>query len=253
MPHEHLTRQNLKLMKQDDIIEIALGLQTDLENTVSNLSSDIKKLNTTLLAEIQELKTSFGTKIREIESELALSRNNSVQLERRCNMLEQYSRRECIEIRGIPATVEHENLVEFITPILKVIDVDLEYPRSIQACHRLSRRNNDVIMKLSHREDRNLLLKNRKQFKDKDMTELGIEKDQGVFINENLCPYFKRLIGMANILKKDNHIFSFWTINGTPRIRIREHDESFVIITHVTDFEKVFPDLNFNTIFDRRV
>jgi len=249
--HEHFTRQKLKSLTSDEVVEIALSLQTQLNESVKQLSNEIKDLGASLKAEIQSLKSNFNERLQLLESELSISRHVNTQLERRCSQLEQYSRRECLEIRGVPSTVLHEDLVGFLLPIFKKLDVDLtEKENAVQACHRLHSKTDDVIIKFSQREDRNSIIRNRKMLKEMDLSECGLEGDGKIFINENLCPSYKRLVGIANKLYKNDVISSFWTINGVLRIKFNERDP-FIIITHIEDFMAQFPGYNFENIFQK--
>ena len=57
-------------------------------------------------------------------------------MERRCYANEQYSRRECLEISGILASVADNGLESNVLEILEEIDVPI-YPTLIEDCHRL--------------------------------------------------------------------------------------------------------------------
>ena len=57
-------------------------------------------------------------------------------MERRCYANEQYSRRECLEISGILASVADNGLESNVLEILEEIDVPI-YPTFIEDCHRL--------------------------------------------------------------------------------------------------------------------
>ena len=68
--------------------------------------------------------------------------NTSVTLvfvERKCARNEQYSRRECIEIVGIPCSITDDDLENEVVTILSDIDVNVT-AESFQACHRLKKR-----------------------------------------------------------------------------------------------------------------
>ena len=67
-----------------------------------------------------------------LESELSVSRTVTtiqkkqiVELERNCWSNEQYSRRECLEVAGIPDNTEDNKLEETVLNVFKKIDVDV--------------------------------------------------------------------------------------------------------------------------------
>ena len=73
--------------------------------------------------------------------------------------LEQYSRRECIEIAGIPSSITNDLLEEHVLLIFKKLGVVLE-AMDIVVCHRL-RKTNRVIVKLLNRKDSQYILENK--------------------------------------------------------------------------------------------
>ena len=104
-----------------------------------------------------ELKTKFA----KTESDLSISRNVNVKLverlvvtEPKCWANEQYSRRECLEISGIPELVSDNALEDKIQEVLHGIDVEVDTEK-IESCHRLKGKGNKgkVILKLSKRKE----------------------------------------------------------------------------------------------------
>ena len=86
-------------MSEDDIITLALDYQDKFNSTLANISKDIG-----------ELKYNF----EKPESELVVSKSVNSNLCKKITILEgqcnQYSRRECLEISGIPENIENKNL-----------------------------------------------------------------------------------------------------------------------------------------------
>ena len=96
-----------------------------------------------------------------MESNLTISRNVNVKLmerlvvtERKCWANEQYSRRGCLKISGIPESVSDEALEDKIQGVLRAIDVKVD-TENIESCHRLKGKDSKgrVILKLSKRKD----------------------------------------------------------------------------------------------------
>ena len=95
--------------------------------------------------------------LKRMESRLAVSKsineafqNRIISLERQCWKNEQYSRRECIEIVGIPDTTNDTKVCELIEMATGIsITTD-----SLKACHRFpSDQNDKSIIKFSRRKD----------------------------------------------------------------------------------------------------
>ena len=81
---------------------------------------------------------------------------------RRCYANEQYSRRECLEISGIPESVANNGLESNVLKILEEIDVPIN-PTFVEDCHRLPSKGSPVkvIIKLNRRTDIRRILLNK--------------------------------------------------------------------------------------------
>ena len=71
-------------------------------------------------------------------------------MERNMHRLEQYSRRECTEITGVPNSITNDLLEEHVYLIFEKLGVVME-PMDIVACHRLGETGR-VIIKLQKRK-----------------------------------------------------------------------------------------------------
>lgn len=136
------------------------------------------------------------------------------ELEQRLADLEQYSRNRNIEIKGLPV-VDREVLP---TVLQKMSDV-LEEPITkddIDKCHRVRTRNSscpNVVVQFWSRAKRDAVLQKARKTK---MTarSLGYNENNAVYVNENLCPYLKRLMGKTIAQKKDKAWRFVWTKDG---------------------------------------
>ena len=134
-----------------------------------------------------------------MESDLTISRNVNVKslerlvvTERKRWANEQYSRRECLELSGIPESVSDNALEDKIQGVLRGVyaEVDTE---NIESCHRLKGKGNKgrVILKLSKRKDAEKIKLNKKKLKNIDHKKIGLSSGTNLFINESLCGYYK--------------------------------------------------------------
>ena len=64
----------------------------------------------------------------------------------------QYSRRECLDIVGIPREVSGEVLEETLLNIFDKISYSIS-PDHIESCHRINKKSDTVIVKFSRRKD----------------------------------------------------------------------------------------------------
>jgi len=93
---------------------------------------------------------------------------------------------------------------------------------------------------------------NRTKLKELDTEKLEIAADTKLFLNESLSNYSKRMVGIANVLKKRGLINVFWTINGNVRFKYHESDTTFDVATHENDFrDKFYNQVDFENIFTK--
>ena len=83
--------------------------------------------------------------------------------------MEQYSRRECIEIAGIPLSITNDLLEEHVLLIFSKIGVNID-ELDIAACHRLGSTDRTIV-KLLYRKDAVKLRKNKNKLKYLDLYE----------------------------------------------------------------------------------
>ena len=166
-------------------------------------------------------------------------------MERRYYVNEQYSRREYLEISGIPASFSDNGLEYKVLEILEEIDVPID-PSLVGDCHRLPSKGSSkkkkkrlVIIKLNRRKDIRRILLNQNKLKSLKQESVNLPEEANVFINESLCLYYKKLWSKCRNLWGAGHISAFWVSKGLLRIKLS--NESVSIITHDCDLKKLFP------------
>ena len=242
-----LTHTQLDKLSKNDLISYALEVQdkyndsVDISNKLEKAIQDISSIQKV----VQELKEQNTM----LESTIAVSNAVNSQLvkriedlERQCNANSQYSRRECLEISGIPPSVNNDHLEEKVIEIFSTINVTVDSDR-IEACHRL--KNDRTIVKFSNRKDCIKVLKNRSLLKDVKKEDLGFSEDDAIFVNESLCPEYRFLFWKCRKLASVRKIYSYWTFNGTIKIKLSENGKIHAI-THVSDLKALFPNENFS-------
>ena len=219
---------SLMKLNKEYLVRITLDYQGKFNNILDDLKKDISDLK----SDLSELKSDFS----KLEADIKVRRNVNSKLperlltmERRCYAKEQYSRRECLEISGIPASAADKDLESKVSEILEEIDVPID-PTLVEDFHRLPSKglSKKVIVKLNCRKDIHRILLNKNKLKNLK------------FINESLCWYYKKLWSKCKSLWRADHISAFWFRNGSLRIKLSNGSVS--IITHDCDLEKLFPD-----------
>ena len=145
------TYPNLVTLNKEKLLENALEMrgiiiqsqkENDLSNHIINIMNKMDFISTELLAVKDELKViknenkSLKKRIVELEDYADQSDDQFYQLEKRMNKLEQYTRRENIEISGISDELPQDKLEGTVMEVLKSINVNI-VPNDIEACHKL--------------------------------------------------------------------------------------------------------------------
>lgn len=182
------------------------------------ITDNLIKENTQLKAENKQLKDMYCH--LEKVTDQALSNIND---------LEQYGRRAMLEIAGIPKSKEENPEILSVT-LFKSLGINVQ-ETDIEACHRISQRENaNIIVKFHSRKIRDQVLRERRQLRGKTTHDFGLNVERApakIFINESLTRRNKELFRLAQNFKNENGFRFLWTRNGS--IFIRKSEQSKVI------------------------
>ena len=229
------THEQLEKFNKKDLIEIILKT-TPLFTKLAELSNNL--VNTTL-------------KLKQLEASISISQTTSSLLEKRVKKLEtelyttqQYSRRECIEIVGIPDTIPNDQLTNTTLKIFESLGVKLTKENDVQACHRIGSKGTTII-KLSNRQNIEKIMQRKFSLKGMKFEALGFRENTKVFLNDSLCFYYRKLWGKCKDLFKAKKIFKFATSLGAIRVKISEND-SYKTIRHEDELNELFPGFEYS-------
>ena len=175
---------------------------------------------------------------REIKTEILELKSSIKALTERCNELEksqQYLRRDCLEINGIPiSSCENPNQLVKEVGLLAGVEID---DRHIAAAHKLpdsKNVKNRLIVKFIQRDKREELYKHRKNLVGKNISHLPLVEDGNgkIFINESLTSYRKRLFGRIREYKRNNNLKYLWTSNGKIMLKVNDTSPTQAFVTH---------------------
>ena len=157
-----------------------------------------------------------------------------IEMERNMHRLEQYSRCECIETVGVPNSITNDLLEEHVVLIFEKLGVVME-PMNIVAYHRLGEIGR-VIVKLLNRKDAQNVLKEKDKLGSINLYDDNADTNnkRKIFINQSLCPYYRKLYGMVKDLNNEVLIDSFWITNGTIKISLSSQSKP-ISITRESD------------------
>ena len=162
-------------------------------------ASKLKQFKKAELVEIVlEMQKEKNTLKKQVIS-IADITNRVIELERSHALYLQYSRRNCIEITGIPETVEQRKLEEEVIKIYNEADVKVHGKKldhmDMEARHRIGKKNK-VIVRFVNRKFARQGLYNGAKLKEKRIY------GNPVYINDSLCPEFHYLGYVVRNLKK---------------------------------------------------
>ena len=114
---------------------------------------------------------------------------------------------------------------------------------NIEACHRITKRNDRVIVKFSMRKDCQQVLSVKKNLQTLKMEDIGSTGDNKVFINHSSCPYYRVFWSKSKVIlnmgKNNKLMFSIWT----GKIKISEISAP-IARTDADGFTKYMPDID---------
>ena len=199
--------------KRFDEVDKAQSFISKQYDTVLSAVMDIKEHNESVKSQIQQIE----------ESTFNLGKDD-YNLFVKSDELEQYARRDCLEVTGIP-TVPNDN------PALLIQDASkesiLNWASDISIAHRLppSKKVKDqIIVKFTQREKRDEIHSKRKNLKSKRTKDFpsvpyetksdAVSYKAQIHVKENLTSYGRRLFGRVLQFKRHRSYKFIWTTNG---------------------------------------
>ena len=262
----NLLHKNKEFEEFTDLKIIQESINELKNNIIAHILEDNKKLHEKV--EILEennfkLENCMKTMEKKFHEKVEILEENNFDLENWMNTMEkehwrlnQYSRKNNVEISGIPESIE--DLEECVVKVINKIGVECSSD-DIEACHRLphSKFNRDsdapkrTIVRFVNRKLSESALGNRKKLKDLDLSTVHNDlTDKRLFINDNLCPYYKGLYGKCRRLYDAKLIHSFWSWKGG--IFFKKSENSRITeIYHDQDLFEKFKNFDFDNRFLR--
>ena len=127
----------IEKINKRDMVNIVLSLQSKLDERNKHVLEEICKLSDAIFKVQSELSVS-----RQLHS---LSSNGLTSIKRQCWENARYSRRECLDVIGIPSEVGADVLEEKVLNIFGKLDCDVP-PERVKACNRISKKSSTVIL-----------------------------------------------------------------------------------------------------------
>ena len=230
-----LNKDKLQKCVLDIKKNIPPGLSTKnlILNSFKEIKADIKQLQD----DIEEMKDDFTPLTNQNVSGSVF--NNLLKLEKEHYELRKYSRRNNVEILGLPNIFTSDRLTEKVVELCKDLGVMIQ-AGDIEACHRLFQKesNNQLpkrtIVRFVNRRFAEDLLSKRNISSTLDLNKLGFPRGTQIYFNANLCGYYKKLWGMCKELKISGSIKYLWETSGNIKIR-RDSGTADIKVLHQRD------------------
>ena len=156
---------------------------------------------------------------------------------------EQYSRRDCFEVRGVPKQDAEENTDEIIQTIGEFIGVAID-ATDISVSHRLSGSNTvkdrdpAIIVKFVRRSVRGRFYNARKHLQDKTTRDVGLSRvsEHNIYISEILTKKNRDLFNDCLKARKDLDYRFVWTQGG--KIFMRKDTHSLAKLASISRVEE---------------
>lgn len=218
-----------------DIMKAIEELKGEQKETLRDINNSYEVLNNKLddntgaIQQNTEKLNEYIGLINALKEENAQLKGKVSDLESRIDEMEQYSRKNCIEIHGVPAN--DSNVIDKVKDVGKALGMDIS-DQMIDNCHLLGRKKDSdrppgIIVKFVRKIDAEDMMRRKKE-KKLSTRHLGLQTDTPIYINESLSPARRRLFAMAREVKAKKQYKWLWARSG--KIFLRKEDKGPVSI-----------------------
>ncbi|XP_068747152.1 uncharacterized protein [Montipora capricornis] len=223
-----LTERCNELEKSQDFVSKKYDTAIAALQSVTSEISNLDKKHTTIVNSLEE-------KLGELAGTIDRQDQSLYRVESALDETQQYLRRDCLEINGVPIS-SYENPNQLVKEVGLLAGVEID-DRHIAAAHKLpdsKNVKNRLIVKFIQRDKREELYKHRKNLVGKNISHLpSVEDGNGkIFINESLTSYRKRLFGRIREYKRNNNLKYLWTSNGKIMLKVNDTSPTQAFVTH---------------------
>ena len=236
-----------KTQQVDKMDEILEETKSSLTDTITQELHDLQREMAEIRITVMNLQTdnkfiqNDNKELRETMDNLT-KENDEIHdinhyLEKEIHLLNQYTRRENLEISRIPDDIAQKDLEIKVIEIINTVGVKIT-SYGLVGCHRLIKKKHqksaNVIVRFIDRKKTIQYFKNKGKLND-------LEKELGMrlFITENLCPAYTEIYNECYRQKKAGLINKLWTYNGVVNIKFTDdyYEKPFKVL-HINDIKQ---------------
>ena len=208
---EELATRLLKAENENSVLKKKLSTFEASVLKITEENSSLKSQTLDLKNEFNEFKSSTSpTTAGTISTNSDDFHSRLVEVEKRLYLQEQYSRRECLEIHGF-GNVEYEKIEETAIELLNRMGNNVS-KSMFHAIHRLKNKNAIILKAVNRRTAKAIILNTAKLCEIDGEERKNLNLSERIYINESLCPYFRKLFGKCNALYKKELVLYIYII-----------------------------------------
>lgn len=217
---------------KEKVDELATMKQTvlEIEKSVQSMSDNYDDVLKKMKEQDDELKE-LRKRVTKLENER--KPEETVELKKEINKLEQYGRRNNLEVHGLVETM-NENLLEKLNRMADKMELPRLTTDSVEAAHRIPNKKQKtptVIVRFVNRNERNAWLKNKHKLRS------GFDTDS-VYLQENMTAANRKLFFDARVKAKCLGYKFVWHKDGCSYVR-KEEGTSAIRIEDEGDLAKI--------------
>lgn len=190
---------------------------------------------------VAKVESEKNAEIQKLQKELSETKQH-------LNDLEQYSRKLCINISGVPeAGTGREDTHQIVSQLANAMQVEVT-PEAIEASHRLGKatpsKTRPIIVRFTTLRKRQEFYEARKELRGHRAVTSGPFPEaimKGIFVSDNLTRTNAGLMYVARSLKRSKKIHSAWSDQGKLKLRVKEGTPTKIFKT-IEDLRKIVGD-----------
>lgn len=213
-----LTQRDLEDTLATKLAEQTLTIKVQIEESVSAIRKEIIAILNEENQKLRERLTVLESRNDNLESKIE-------SLETKLETNFQYQRDSNVTLSGIPQEVTHDQIEGIVVNLFNKVCLHAISHRDIIACHRLSTKNDTVVVKFINRKDATALLNSKLAIKEVDKAFIA-PNCKMLYVNEHLTPYMSQLAYKCRCLKRENKIYQTKVEKGIVKV-LTNKDGSF--------------------------
>lgn len=212
-------------LKRIDIIEKQI---TDMKSSMGFFENKFEDQKLEIL-ELQRSNANLKTENKSLTSSINSLKVDVAEMKNELNDLEQYGRREMVDIVGFPQSKE-ENTDNIVSNICKKLNIPIDINKDIEVSHRVSSKTNAaIIVKFNNRRKRDEFF-NKGRKSNLKLSAFGYQDDSSIYVNESLT-YKNRMIFKKTKDALRNKYKYIWIKNGITLIKKNDQDKSHKVLS----------------------